>query len=266
MAPQRSKKAAVSKASESHELAAPFESNRTMAPQRSKKAAFSKASDSHELAAPFVESTASKSKPKELVVAPPVEANVDGTETTVSAAPVIPKAVTPAPANFSPGTTKASAAPVIPKAVTPAKRIPGPSHPVDKVTQHDNNNEVVATLCLGSSLILNILKANGEPAYKVGLKNAAIEGKDDTQELEIMYVVKHKKDPTLDSKPATVGKNNVPDFVFIAYNEEVPDGIENIKAKQAARANAFQRHTSAYNGKSPKPKARAERIINPNNP
>ena len=81
-----------------------------------------------------------------------------------------------------------------------------------------------------------------------------------------MSVVKHKKDPTLDSKPVTVGKNNVPDFVSTAYNEEGPDRIETIKAKQAACANTFQRHTSAYNGKSLKLKARAGKIINPNNP
>ena len=112
------------------------------------------------------------------MVAPPVEANVNGTEATVPAAQVILKAVTPAPANHSPGPTKASAAPVIPKAVTPAKRIPGPSCPVGKVKQQDNTNEVVVTLCLGSILISNILKANREPAYKAGLKNAVIEGKD----------------------------------------------------------------------------------------
>ena len=86
---------------------------------------------------------------------------------------------------------------------------------------------------------LNILKANGEPAYKTGLKNAVIEGKDGTHELEIMSVVKHKKGPTLDSKPVTVGKNNVPDFVLTAYNKEGPDGIETIKAKQVACANVF---------------------------
>ena len=237
-----------------------------MPPQCSKKAAVSKASESHELATPSIEATASKSKPKELVVESPIEANVDETEATVSAAPVIPKSVTLAPANHSPGPTKASVAPVIPKAFTPVKRSPGPSHLVSKAKQQDNTNEVVATLCLRSILILNILKANGEPAYKVGLKNAVIEGKDGTQELEIMSVVKHKKDPTLDSKPVTVGKNNMPDFVATAYSKEGPDGIKIIKAKQAACANAFQRHTSAYNGKSPKPKARAGKIINPNSP
>lgn len=228
-----------------------------MAPQRSKKAAVSKPSELHELATPSIEATASKSKPEELMIAPPVEANVDETEATVSAAPVILKAVTPAPANRSPGPTKASAAPVIPKAVTPAKCSPGSSRPVGKVKQQDSTNEVVATLCPGSILILNIFQANREPAYKAGLKSAIIEGKDGTQELEIMSVVKHKKDPTPNSKPATVGKNNVPDFVFTAYNEERPDGIETIKAKHAACAKAFQRHTSEYNGKSPEPKARA---------
>ena len=55
----------------------------------------------HELATPSVEATTPKSKPKELVVAPPIEANVNEIEAKTSApkepviaAPVIPKEVT----------------------------------------------------------------------------------------------------------------------------------------------------------------------------
>ena len=205
-----------------------------MAPQHSKKIPKSNVLKSIESAAPPVEATASK--PEKLVAAPPVVPNVENAREPKEAVVTQPVAVDPK------------------NAVTPpAKRRPAPSCASGKVKQQDSTNEVVVTLCHGSVFVTNALKAKREPAFKNAFKKSVLDENDSTKELEIISVVPHKKEPTLDSKPVTVGKNDVPDSVFVSFHEEGDNTINNTQGKLVKYPSCFQKYTPAYNSKSSKP-------------
>ena len=83
-----------------------------------------------------------------------------------------------------------------------------------------------------------------------------------TKDLDVISVVTHKKEPTIDSEKVTVGKNRAPDFVSISYS---PD-IDGAKKLQSLYATAYERHTMPYKPSAPKPKARPGKIVNASDP
>ena len=142
------------------------------------------------------------------------------------------------------------------------KRLATPTRPTGKVKQRDFTNVVEATLCKGSVAIIDIKKPSGDIAFKAGLRRGILEKKAGTKDLDVISVVTHKKEPTIDSEKVTVGKNRAPDFVSISYS---PD-IDGAKKLQSLYATAYERHTMPYKPSAPKPKARPGKIVNASDP
>lgn len=145
------------------------------------------------------------------------------------------------------------------------KRPPPARKPTGRIKQTDYTNETVATKLKGGLLMINTLKPDGEPAFKRDINQAFLEGKVGTLgEVVPMAVVNHKKEPTVDSEPVTVGKNNVPDKVVAAYYQQGDGENEAINIAQQVLARAFEKYTKPYKSGSPKPKARGGKLVNPN--
>ena len=142
------------------------------------------------------------------------------------------------------------------------KRVATPTRPTGNVKQHDFTNVVEATFCKGSVAIIDIKKPSGDIAFKAGLRKGIIEKKAGTKELDVISVVTHKKEPTIDSEKVTVGKNGAPDFLLVSFSID----SDETKKLQSLIATAYKCHTMPYKPSAPKPKARAGKIINSSDP
>lgn len=136
-----------------------------------------------------------------------------------------------------------------------------------KCKQTDYTKEVVAHKLQGNLFIIQVLNPDGEIAYKADVKTAVLEGKPGVEKLFIMTVASHKAEATAESEEVTVGqKKNIPDKIFIAYYEAGDNENEFIKTILKLFAGFFNKHSKPYKTGGPKPKARAGRILNPEDP
>ena len=136
-----------------------------------------------------------------------------------------------------------------------------------KCKQTDYTKEVVAHKFKGSLFLLQLLNPDGEIAYKAEVKTAVLEGKPGVDKLSIMTVASHKIEATAESEEVTVGqKKNIPDKIFIAYYEAGEDENEFIKTIMKAFAGFYNKYSTPFKTGGPKPKARAGRILNPEDP
>ncbi len=155
-----------------------------------------------------------------------------------------------------------------PTAAGGGRKRPSPVRPSGRVVKEtDHTNETMATKCHGGVTMIDVKKASGEPAFKAGLKEAVLKGKEGTEELSAVGVFSHKKEPTAESKMVCVGKKgDIPDKVFAAFFEEGPNENEDIHAMLGVAAKAFETYTKPFKLGMPKPKARAGKIVNPDDP
>ena len=71
----------------------------------------------------------------------------------------------------------------------------------------------------------------------------------------------HKRDPN-SNEHVSIGKNGVPDFIFISFGD---GSVEDTNMKMTSYAKFHERNTKPYKQGSPKPKARVVKIVNPIN-
>ena len=154
-----------------------------------------------------------------------------------------------------------------PTAVGGGRKRPSPVRPSGKVKQTDHTNKTTGTKCKGGLAMLDVKKASGEPAFKAHLMEAIVKGKEGTEELGAIGIFSHKEDRTADSKMVCVGKKGgIPDKVAAVYYEEGPNENEEIQAMLDAVAKAYETYTKPFKLGMPKPKARAGKIANPDDP
>ena len=154
----------------------------------------------------------------------------------------------------------------LPAAVSPlpsyAPNRPGRPGSNGKVKRPDITQTVDATLCHGNVAVVDVLKADGTPAYKKGLIDGVYDNKPGTEKMQCVSIRHHKVAPDSEEK-VTVGKKNVPDSVIITYCEN-NDELNTVVKSTAA---CYARYTESYNKSSgPKPRARPGRILNEDNP
>ena len=154
--------------------------------------------------------------------------------------------------------------PVQTKKESPAKNI-SPSRPTGGVKHRDYTNVAGATKCKGSIAIIDFHKPKGNTTYKASIKEAVLNRTGETENLDVLAVISHKKEPTLDLKDVTVGENNLPDNFFVSYLEEGEDENERLNDLLGKYAETYLKLIKAFTLGSPKPKARAGKVINPNN-
>jgi len=115
--------------------------------------------------------------------------------------------------------------------------------------------------------VLDVKKASGEPAFKAHLTEAILKEKAGTEELGSIGVFSRKEERTADSKMVCVGKKgDIPDKVIAVYYEEGPNENEEIQAMLGVIVKTFETYTKPFKPGMPKPKARAGKISNPDDP
>lgn len=114
--------------------------------------------------------------------------------------------------------------------------------------------------------MFDVKKASGDLAFKVDLEDTIMKEKGGTDELGIISVVNHKMESTLVSKHVCVGKKGIiPKKYMLAFTRRV---LVKLMRLQLFWLNLRLSMTYTQNNsiKSLKPKARAGKLTNPDNP
>ena len=139
---------------------------------------------------------------------------------------------------------------------SPSKR--SPVRPQGKIKSTDLTCEVIAIKLNGSLVILDVLKADGNSAYKADVHNAIRAGKDGTQVLGALAITSHKKEPTADSEMVKVGQKKIDDKIVLCFYENISEVLRLLDEY----AKLYGKYTKPYPGSKIKPKARAGKVLN----
>ena len=99
--------------------------------------------------------------------------------------------------------------------------------------------------------------------FKAGFKESVLGGTGETKKLEIVAILSHRKEASLESMDVTVGKNNLTDKIYVLYYDEGDDENEKLMALLCKYAEYYEKHTKRFTLGSAKSNTRAGKIINP---